>query len=159
MSEAPLAAGLPPAAPSLPRRLACVLYESLLLLAVLFVAAFPLVALTQHLPPALGRNLLQAYLFLIAGCYFTLFWRKGQTLAMKTWGMRMESTRGGPLGLGQAWLRYLLAGANLALAGVGWWGALFTPDRQFLHDRLAGTRLVASPNAAPATRSPPARPG
>lgn len=147
-----------PATPSLTRRFACMFYEGLLLLAVLFVASFPSVALTQHLPPTLARALLQAYLFLIGGFYFTLFWRKGQTLAMKTWGIRMESAQGTPVTLRQAWLRYLLAWANLALAGVGWWSSRFSPDRQFLQDRLAGTRLVLTANAAPSTKSSPTQP-
>ncbi len=128
--------------PGLGRRLACVLYETFLLAAVLLVAAFPFVPLVQALAPAYARGVLQAYLLLVAGGYFTLFWRKGQTLAMKTWGLRMEAADGGPPGRARAWLRYLLACLNLALLGAGWWAAPFRTDGQFLQDRLAGTRLV-----------------
>jgi uncharacterized RDD family membrane protein YckC len=124
------------------RRLLCVLYDGLLLAAVLLVATFPFVALTRNLDPALVRHLLQAYVFLVAGIYFTVFWRKGQTLAMKTWKLRLESEGGSQPGWGRLWLRYGLAWANLALLGLGWWAALFRADRQFLQDRLAGTRLV-----------------
>lgn len=131
-----------PPAPGLGRRLACVLYESLLLMAVCLIAAFPFVPLTASLDPALGRPLLQGYLLLVAGGYFTVFWRRGQTLAMKTWRLRMESRTGGPVGRGQAWLRYGLACLNLLVLGLGWWSALLTQDGQFLQDRLAGTRLV-----------------
>lgn len=130
------------AAPSLARRLACIAYDALLVLAVLLVAAFPFVPLAQVIAPAIAREALQVYLLLVAGGYFTLFWRKGRTLAMKTWGIRMVCADGAPPGRGQAWLRYLLACLNLALLGVGWWVAPFTRDRQFLQDRLAGTRLV-----------------
>jgi len=129
-------------APTLGRRLACVVYETLLLAAVLLVAAFPFVPMAQILAPAIAREALQTYLLLIAGGYFTVFWRKGQTLAMKTWGIRIESTRGGLPDWKQAWLRYLLACLNLVLLGSGWWSARFLADRQFLQDRLAGTRLV-----------------
>ncbi len=38
-----------------------------------------------------------------------------------------------------------LAFATLAVSGVGLGWALFDRDRQFLHDRLAGTRLVLVP--------------
>lgn len=130
--------------PSVGRRLLCVLYDGLLLSAVLLVATFPFVALTRTLEPGLARHLLQAYLFLVAGAYFAVFWRKGQTLAMKTWKFRLETDAGGRPGWGRAWLRYLLAWVNLALLGVGWWSAWFRPDRQFLQDRLAGTRLVTT---------------
>ena len=130
------------AAPSLGRRLACNLYEAFLLAAVMLVAAFPFMPLIQSLAPHLAREAMQAYLLLVAGGYFTLFWRKGQTLAMKTWRIRMESAAGGVPGRGQVWLRYLLACLNLALLGLGWWSAAFAQDGQFLHDRLAGTRLI-----------------
>lgn len=132
----------PADAPALGRRLLCALYDGLLLSAVLFVAAFPFVALTSTLPPTLAKPLLQGYLLLVAGTYFTLFWHKGQTLAMKTWKLRLESREGGPPSWGQAWLRYALAGANIATLGLGWWSALLRADRQFLQDHWAGTRLT-----------------
>jgi len=131
-----------PQAPGLARRLACASYESLLLLAVLLLAALPVAALTMRLPHELMIALLRVYLLLVAGGYFALFWRHGQTLAMKTWGIRIESARGGAPTLRQVWTRYCLACLNLLLLGIGWWAALLSSDRQFLHDRLAGTRLV-----------------
>lgn len=128
--------------PSLGRRLACVFYDSLLLLAVLLVASLPFVALTQHLEPQLARHGLQLYVLLVTGLYFTLFWRKGHTLAMKTWRFRMETPTGTPPDWARAWLRYGLACMNIALLGLGWWAALWREDGQFLQDHLAGTRLV-----------------
>ncbi len=129
-------------APSLPRRLACNVYESLLLIAVLFVAAFPLAALTLQLPSELRSPLLQIYLLGVAGLYFTLFWRKGQTLAMKTWRIRLEAADGSLPSTRQVWLRFALACLSLALLGVGWWTAWWREDGQFLQDHYAGTRLI-----------------
>ncbi len=131
-----------PVAPSLSRRLACVLYEALLLAAVWFVAAFPLVPFLKGLAPEIATPVTQFYLLMVAGLYCTLFWRRGQTLAMKTWGIRMEAANGGPPNLLQTWLRFLLACLNLVLGGIGWWRAKFTRDGQFLQDHWAGTRLV-----------------
>ena len=129
--------------PSLLRRLACNVYESLLLVALLFAAALPFVVFTMLLPPDLGLILrewvLWFYLFVIAGIYFTFFWRKGQTLAMKTWGIKLVSASGKPLSKRQLWLRYQLACLNLLV--LGWWVALLRQDRQFLQDHFAGTRL------------------
>lgn len=127
--------------PGLGKRLACVVYESMLLAALFLVAAFPFVPLVSALAPDHIRPALQIYLFLVAGGYFTLFWRRGQTLAMKTWRIRIESLQGGLPSRRQVWARYLLSWLNLMLLGVGWWSALFARDRQFLQDRLAGTRL------------------
>ncbi len=132
-------------APSLRRRLACVAYEILLLLALFFIALFPLAPLLKTLEPALARGATQLYVLALAWAYFAYFWRKGQTLAMKTWRIRMLTRDGAPLTLAQASLRYLLACLNLVLLGVGWWYALRQDDRQFLQDRLAGTVLVRSP--------------
>ena len=132
----------PEATPSLARRLLCVLYDGLLLSAVLLVATFPFLALTQALPPPLARALLQGYLVLVSGTYFTVFWHKGQTLAMKTWGMRLETQDGKPPTWAQAWLRLVFACGNVLCLGLGWWSAALRSDRQFLQDRLAGTRLV-----------------
>lgn len=128
--------------PTLRRRLACNLYESLLLIAVLFVASFPLAVLAARLPPNVSVPLQQIYLLLVAGVYFTVFWRKGQTLAMKTWRIRLTNLTGDTPSKAQVWLRYFLACLNLALLGIGWWASLLREDHQFLQDRFAGTRLV-----------------
>ena len=131
--------------PSLPRRLACLVYEAMLLTAVLFLASFPFVPLTQSLPQEEFRLLVQAYWLLLAGGYFTLFWRRGQTLAMKTWRIRLESTTGERLTARQAAKRYLLA---CLLFPISWAWVVFTPERRSLHDRLAASRLViASPSS------------
>ncbi|OYY94746.1 MAG: hypothetical protein B7Y41_04010 [Hydrogenophilales bacterium 28-61-23] len=127
--------------PSLRRRLACNLYESMLLIAVLFVATFPLVGVVQRMSPEFGTNLLRVYLVMVSGIYFTLFWRKGQTLAMKTWRIRLLAENGQRPSTFQVWLRFFLACLNLALLGTGWWAALIRKDKQFLQDHFSGTRL------------------
>jgi uncharacterized RDD family membrane protein YckC len=131
---------------SLPRRFACLFYEALVLTAVLFLGAIPVVALTQFLPHELSRLLVQIFWLLLAGTYFNVFWRRGQTLAMKTWRIRVETTSGAPLDSGQAVKRYVLV---VLLFPVTWFWAFFDRERQFLHDRLAGTRLVS---AVPSTK-------
>lgn len=135
------------AVPSLAKRLLSVLYDGLLLAAVELVAAFPLAPLLQHVDPSLAPHLTQAYVLLVAGAYFSIFWHKGQTLAMKTWRFKLVAADGGQASWGRVWLRYLLACLNILSLGVGWWYALFRDDRQFLQDRLAGTRLVVTTTA------------
>lgn len=128
--------------PSIKRRLAGMLYETLLLLTILFIAAFIFTAATHNTQSTLIRLAFQVYLLGVAGLYFVGFWlRGGQTLAMKTWRLRVERRDGGRLTLGQAVLRYLLAVIGVGLGfGILW--ALFDRDRQFWHDRVAGTRIV-----------------
>ncbi len=135
----------PRPAPGAARRLACALYESLILAALVLVATFPFLALAGDSTTGPRRHFLQAYVLAVVGAYFVGFWtRGGQTLAMKTWRIRLQCADGGAVGLPRAIRRYLLALAGLALLGIGFLWAFVDRDRQFLHDRLAGTLQVDS---------------
>lgn len=127
------------------RRLASMLYESTLLFAVAFFGTwlYQFAAGTVIID---GWRLAMLQLFLIAlfAAYFLWCWlRSGQTLAMKTWRIRLVATNGhGRLAPKAALLRFVYALLLVpTLLGILW--ALVDRDRQFLHDRLAGTRLVA----------------
>ena len=131
---------------------------------VVFIAGYLFSTLSQTRHALENRHALQGFLFVVFGIYFTWFWAKGQTLAMKTWHIRAVDAQGQPLSQGRALWRYvlswlwflppLLGVAPFALSGpeitvivLGWvavWAILsrFHPQRQFLHDALAGTRLV-----------------
>lgn len=125
------------------RRIICLIYESLLLLAVLFIASFIFHLIFRDTNAVYFRPLFQFYLLVIMGYYFIWFWTHGgQTLAMQTWKMRVVSVDGGSLTKKQAITRYLLALVGILLFGAGIIWALFDRDRQFLHDRLAGTRII-----------------
>jgi len=136
---------VPAAAPFLVR-IAAMIYESLLVTAVVFVAALPFLYLVGTAETGWMRHVFQLYLLGILFAYFSAFWlRSGQTLAMKTWRIRLVQVNGDTLTFKQAVLRFFLALLGLLLAGAGFWWALVDRDRQFLHDRIAGTRLVRVP--------------
>ncbi len=158
---------MPLRAPSLRRRMACWLYEGMLLFAVVFIAGWLFSTLGQMRDAMDARRpLLQGFLFVVFGIYFGWFWSRGQTLAMKTWHLRIVDRQGRAVTQARALLRYLLSwvwllpplmalapyrlsGAEVALLVVGWvlvWAILsrFHPEGQFWHDALAGTRLVSS---------------
>jgi uncharacterized RDD family membrane protein YckC len=127
-------------------RIAAMIYESLLVTAVVFVAALPFLYLVGNAETGWRHLVFQLYLVVILFAYFSTFWlRSGQTLAMKTWRIRLVDANGETLTFGQVLLRFFLALFGLLLAGAGFWWALFDRDRQFLHDRIAGTRLVSVP--------------
>ena len=152
--------------PSLPRRMACWFYEGMLLFGVVFIAGYLFGTLSQTRHALDNRSGLQAFLFLVLGIYFTWFWHRGQTLAMKTWHIRVVDTQGCPLSQKHALARYLaswlwflpplviawplgLPALEVAVLMLGWvaiWALLsrFHPQRQFWHDALAGTRLVST---------------
>jgi uncharacterized RDD family membrane protein YckC len=132
------------ARPAILRRLAAMAYESVLLsglLAVTLVLPHVLIAAFAHrLATAV---VLWAHLFLVLLIYFIAFWSHGgQTLAMKTWRIRLVTRDGQAVRPTQALLRYLLGWLTLVPGGIGILWALVDRDRQFLYDRLAGTRLV-----------------
>ncbi len=130
-------------------RIAAMVYEALLVTAVIFVAALPFLYLVGNAETGWRHLAFQLYLLGVMFAYFSAFWlRSGQTLAMKTWRIRLVDLAGGTISLKQAALRFALALVGLMLAGAGFWWALFDRDRQFLHDRLARTRLVRVPRPA-----------
>ncbi|MFO1415543.1 MAG: RDD family protein [Burkholderiales bacterium] len=161
----------PPA--SLRRRLASLVYELLLLVALLFVVSFALLPLVSPghagsaqaitVPALPQRAAMGSVLFAVLAFYFSWCWSQGRrTLPMKTWKLRLIDRAGRDLGRRQALLRYLCVWigplAALAAYGVlapmglgahaawlvllGWLWAFVDRERLFLHDRLAGTRLV-----------------
>jgi len=131
--------------PGLGRRLVSMLYESLLVFAVAFFAGVAFYSAGSEHLSGLVRHLFRIYLFLVFGIYFVTCWRRGgQTLPMQTWKMRLVRSDGRPVGVRQAVARYVLAWPSLLIFGAGVLWALFDRDRQFLHDRLAGTRIVVN---------------
>lgn len=129
--------------PSFILRITCMVYESLLLFAVLFIAGFLFIYLTNYPQRPDLRPALQIFLVSVAAGYFAWFWYKsGQTLAMKTWRIKVETQDGRLLSFPNALLRFVLALTGIALAGVTIWWALLDNEGQFLHDRLLKSRLV-----------------
>jgi uncharacterized RDD family membrane protein YckC len=142
------------------------LYEGILLFGVAFVAGYTLDTLSQSRHALQNRELRLVFLFVVFGIYFVWFWAKGQTLAMKTWHIRVVDRQGLALTQQRALLRYCLswvwflpplAGSALAHASkaeaavlvVGWvvfWALLsrLHPKTQFWHDTWAGTQLVTA---------------
>jgi uncharacterized RDD family membrane protein YckC len=129
--------------PGAVRRLMSMLYETLIVLAILLFAALTFLGVSNGRLSGEVRHIFQLYLFVILGIYFVACWsRGGRTLPMQTWRMRVVRSDALPLGVRQAVLRYALAWLSLLLFGVGFLWTFFDRDRQFLHDRLAGTRII-----------------
>jgi uncharacterized RDD family membrane protein YckC len=130
------------------RRLAALLYDSVLLAALLVVFTSGAVFLNHRraIEPATAGAWVYVYraglIGVIAGYYLLNWTRSGQTLGMRAWHLRAVTAAGKPLSLKAAALRFacgVLAWAPAAL-GVLW--LYFDPERLALHDRLSNTRVV-----------------
>jgi uncharacterized RDD family membrane protein YckC len=154
------------------RRFGAFGHELLFLIAYLFItglifAAFSGESMSAGRPQILTGPiaiLYQFYLFASIGAYFIFFWINGRrTLAFKTWQLQLRQAGdfNAPVLLKNAVIRYLAAWIGPAAAviifsvfgakaGAWWLLALFfnffwaigDPAKQFLHDRIAGTRVV-----------------
>jgi uncharacterized RDD family membrane protein YckC len=153
-------------APALARRMAAWLYEGLLLFGIAFAASLIFIAVTGgHGAQPAYRPAMQAFLFAVAGSYFVWCWSQGrQTLAMKTWRIRLVDAQGRPVSPARALWRYVLcwlwflpplaaampfkrSAAEAVALCVGWvlvWAlaSRLQPQRQFWHDIWSGTRLI-----------------
>ena len=67
---------------------------------------------------------------------------------MQAWNIRLVNANGELLSMGLALRRYLLATIGLVLGGIGFWWALLDGEHRYLHDRLAGTRLILENRSA-----------
>jgi uncharacterized RDD family membrane protein YckC len=129
--------------PSLLRRLGSLLYEGLTVIALWLLASALVTTFSGFGESGISRTLLQGIALVIISGYFLWCWTHGgQTLAMKTWRIQVIDDRGKPLSTILAASRLVLASVGVCLAGVGLWWALLDKDKQFLHDRLAHTRLI-----------------
>jgi len=134
---------MPEATPGMARRLACMLYESLVVFAVLLIGFLLPQIVLNAFGVVVSRKLLWLHTLALLMIYFVWFWLNGgQTLPMKTWKLVLIGDDGRRLRPLQAVLRYLLAWPSVLLCGIGIFWAFFDKDRQFLHDRIAGTRIV-----------------
>lgn len=128
---------------TLRRRMAAMLYESLVVFSVLLIGFLLPQSVLSGFGMVFGGRALLIHIFALLLLYFVWFWLNGgQTLPMKTWKVRLTDNAGGPLRPAQAVLRYMAAWPCLLIFGIGILWALVDKDGRFLHDRIAGTRIV-----------------
>jgi len=131
-------------APSLIKLGACLLYELLTVIAIVFVSAGLFLWLAGDATHGAKRLLLQVFLWLTIGAYFVRCWIKiGQTLAMQAWKLKLTTDGGQLLSLRFAILRYLLATLSFTLCGLGFLWAIVDRQHLFLHDRILKSRIAA----------------
>jgi uncharacterized RDD family membrane protein YckC len=131
----------PPA--GLLRRLCAIVYDTLLLLGVLFVATALLLPLTEGEAIKPGNPFFSTYLFFICFFFYGWFWTHGgQTLGMRAWKIRVQSFDGWGISWWQALLRFLAAMVSWLALGLGFLWMLLDKDKMTWHDRFSQSVLV-----------------
>ena len=124
------------------RRLAAILYDSLLIIAMWLITTLLLVAFIND-GTALQGPLFQFGLYLEACLFYSYFWRlRGQTLGMQVWKIKLISPSLQTLSWQECFARLFFALVSVSMLGLGFIWMLFDPDRLTWHDRASGTRVV-----------------
>ncbi|MDC8756045.1 RDD family protein [Janthinobacterium fluminis] len=162
--------------PTVRRRLICMIYETLLLAAVELAAVAVYLLATQNRQTTAYTHGLQFTLFLVTAAYFIHFWSdSGHTLAMKTWRIKLVKPGYARLPIKIAAARFMLAwgwflpalvacyafdlhkgqmGIAIGVGMAAWAATAFLDkDRQMLHDKLLGTRLILLPKPVKANKN------
>jgi uncharacterized RDD family membrane protein YckC len=129
------------------RRLMAILYDALVTIALLMLAAVPPVMLAGgSMPNTALRIAFQLYLIAVMFLFFGWFWvHGGQTLGMRAWRLRVVSADGTGIGWRAAGIRFLGAWLSVLALGLGYIWAIFDRERRTWHDRLSGTRVILLP--------------
>lgn len=130
------------------RRLAALLYDSVLLAALLVAFTSGAVFLNHRRAIELQTAGFWVYAYragligVIAGYYLLNWTRSGQTLGMRAWHLRAVTAAGKPLSMKAAALRFACGALAWPPAALGVLWLYFDPERLALHDRLSRTRVV-----------------
>ena len=124
------------------RRLAAILYDSLLIIAMWLITTLLLVAFIND-GAALQGPLFQFGLYFEACLFYSYFWRlRGQTLGMQVWKIKLVSPSLQTLSWQECFARLFFALVSVSMLGLGFVWMLFDPERLTWHDRASGTRVV-----------------
>ncbi len=133
------------------RRFGAMLYDALLVLALLFIVTTLFLPFTggEAITPdrsVVIERIYQSVLLLVVVLFFCVFWTwRGQTVGMLAWRLRVERSDGRLLTWGDALLRLAGAAVSLAALGLGYFWIWIDRDRLAWHDRWSGTRVVVTP--------------
>ena len=124
---------------SLVKQLAAMIYDGLLIFAILFVAIGITIPFNQGKP--IDPTLVYVFLVNVVLIFYGWFWKKsGQTLGMRAWKIQIVSELGGYPDWPVSFLRLFFATLSLACLGMGYWWRIFKPYTW--HDKLSQTRVI-----------------
>lgn len=125
------------------RQIGSIVYDSMILLSVLWLATIPWLFLTEgESIPKQWTAHYRIYLLMTLYFYFVFSWtRGGQTVGMRPWKLYLVNENQQKPELMQASLRFMAGILSCLTLGLGFLMVLL-PGNRSLHDRLSGTHLV-----------------
>ena len=131
---------------SLLRRFGAMLYDALLVVALLFLATIPFLFVSEEEAVAPATLTHQLTLVGVVYAFLVGFWcRRGSTLGMLAWGLRVEQENGALPTVSQGTIRFLVSAISLLAVGLGFFWQLWDKDDMTWHDRASKTRLMYYP--------------
>ena len=128
---------------ALPRRLAIILYDGVVVLALLMLAALLAVLAGFENQTALKDPGYTLFLAAVGSFYFCWCWTKGgMTVGMRAWKVKIIDEDGNCPGYGRSMVRLLIATLSAAAAGAGFLWSLADNQKRTWHDIVSGTRLI-----------------
>ena len=131
---------------SLWRRLAAMVYDSLLIFSILVIVGLTTLPFTNGLGISRDNIFIRLYIFSALFVFLGWFWTHGgQTLGMRAWRIQVQTASGAPLDWRRSTRRYLASVLSWLSLGIGFFWQWIDKDHRTWHDRLSGTRLVVLP--------------
>ena len=124
------------------RRSASILYDSLLVLAILIIMSLPFFSFNLEENLSL-KIIVQIYYYLITQYFFVWFWVNNEgTLGMKTWKIKIVSEDGNKISYIEAIIRFNAAIFSFIFFGLGFLMCFLRKDKKCLHDFISKTVLI-----------------
>jgi len=128
--------------PGIIKRLAVIIYDLLLLIAVLFLATLILLPFQESHLFQPNSWQYSVYLLLVSFLFYGWFWTKsGQTLGLLAWKLRVADNNGQNISWQQALIRFATAILSWGIFGLGILWVLFNKDRLTWYDIASKSRL------------------
>tara|TARA_B100000029_G_scaffold475166_1_gene518226 strand:+ start:3215 stop:3631 length:417 start_codon:yes stop_codon:yes gene_type:complete len=128
------------------KRILALIYDSLLIAAIIIVASLLLVFINGEYPkPGTLLSFIQFLISILAGpLFYSYFWltNDGQTTGMQAWKIKLVSSNESKLNMKQAYLRCLISVISFLFIGIGYFWILFNKNNLSWSDMATKTRII-----------------
>ena len=128
------------------KRVLALIYDSLLIAAIIIVASLLLVFVNGEYPkPGTLLSVIQFLISILVGPFFySYFWltNDGQTTGMQAWKIKLVSSNESKLNMKQTYLRCLISVISFLFIGIGYFWILFNKNNLSWSDIATKTIVI-----------------